>query len=488
MTMTSNLLSNTKKNSFEVKIGLTIFIILIISYAYFPQSYFNHNVISRMSLALSLIEDGTVTINKFHEQTGDKAIYKGNYYSDKAPGLSFTALPLVAVSKTLLRVYGKNQDWINKKVNLKFGFIVYFCTVFTSGLFTAISALLIYFLSLRIGARITGAVFAMLSFGLASPAWGWATAFLGHAMSGSCLFIAFASIILLSQKPPDKRRDVLLGFLAGAVLSWAVVVEFTAAIPLAVIMVFGISKAIKWDKKRAARVLLSATIGGIIFVTPLLIYNFVVFDSPFVIGYSQIASDAFPGMKDGFFGITYPRPQVLFMILFSPYRGIFWFSPILLIAPIGIYYLWRRPDCRGIALTITLISVYYPLLNSAYYYWEGGWSTGPRHITPMLPFLCLSLSMMWTEAGLKWKPALISLFFLSFGISLICVSVSMFSPSKIQNPLFDFLIPRFLDEKLTCSPFKIGISGHAALIPIFAFWAIGGIYVLKLMVNHKRGL
>jgi hypothetical protein len=253
-------------------------------------------------------------------------------------------------------------------------------------------------------------------------------------------------------------------------------------------MVFGISKAIKWDIKRAARVLLSATIGGIIFVTPLLIYNLVAFDSPFVIGYSHIASDAFPGMNDGFLGFTYPRPQALLTVLFSPYRGIFWFSPILIIAPIGIYYLWRRPDCRGIALTITLISVYYPLLMSAFHYWYGGYSTGPRHITAMLPFLCLSLSMMGTDTGLKWKPALIGLFLLSFGISLICVSVSMFSPSGIQNPLFYFLIPRFLDGKLTCLVKYIGIRGHRALIPIIAIWAIGSIYILKLLVNRKRGV
>ncbi len=486
--MKFSLLGNTKKYSFEVKIGLNLFFILIISYAYFHQSYRNWNVVSRISLTLSLIEDGTVIINKFHEYTGDKSKYKDNYYSDKAPGLSFTALPLVAVSKTLLRLFGKNPHLNNGKLNRKFGLIVYFCIVFTSGLFTAIAALLIYFVSLIIGARISGAVFAMLTFGLASPAWGWATTFFGHAMAGSCLFIAFTIIILLNQIPPEKKRDTLLGFLAGAVLSWALVVEFPSAIPLAVIMVFGISKAIKWDKKRAVRVLLSATIGGIIFVTPLLIYNFVAFDSPFAIGYNHYAPDQFPEMKKGLVGITYPRLRALFMILFSPYRGIFWFSPILIIAPIGIYYLWRRPDYRGIALTITIISVYYPLLNSSFYYWHSGWSTGPRYIIPMLPFLCLSLSMMWTDAGLKWKPALIGLFLLSFGISLICVSVSMFSPDKILNPLFDFLIPRFLDGKLTCLLNKIGIQAHAALIPILVIWTIGSIYVLKLLFNHKHSL
>lgn len=482
------MLGNTKKHSYEVKIGLTLFFILIISYAYFYQSIWNDNAISRISLTLSLIEDGSVTINKYQEHTIDKAKYKGNYYSDKAPGLSFTALPLVAVSKTLLRLFGKNPHLNDGKLNWRLLFILYFCTVFTSGLFTAIAALLIYFLSLRIGASISGAVFAMLGFGLASPAWGWATAFFGHAMAGSCLFIAFTIIILLNQIPPEKKRDTLLGFLAGAALSWAVVVEFPSAVPLAVIMVFGISEAIKWDKKRAVRVLLSATIGGIIFITPLLIYNFVAFDSPFSTGYSHYSPGVFPEMKKGLVGITYPKLLALFMILFSPYRGILWFSPILIIAPVGIYYIWRRPGCRGIALTIIIISMYYPLLNSSFINWNAGGSTGPRYIIPMLPFLCLSLSMMWTEIGLKWKQALIALFSISFVISFICVSVSMYSWPHIQNPLFNYLIPRFIAGKLNFMPIRMVISGHAVLIPILAIWTIGSIYVLKLLFDRKRSL
>jgi hypothetical protein len=145
----------------------------------------------------------------------------------------------------LLRIYDDDQVRIFTGINRKFGFIVYIGTICTSGLFTAIAGLLLYFVSLRIGASISGAVFALLSFGLASPAWGWATAFFGHAMAGSCLFIGFAIIFYLDQNSQDKRRDALLGFLTGALLSWAVVVEFTAAIASVVIMLFGISKAIK---------------------------------------------------------------------------------------------------------------------------------------------------------------------------------------------------------------------------------------------------
>lgn len=475
-----------KKIPIEVKIGITCFFILFLSYAYFLQAPSNYNVVSRMGLVLSLLEDGTVTINKWHKLTGDKVNYNGNYYSGKAPGLAFTGLPFVAIGKLLLRIYDNDQALISPEINRKFGFLVYMGTICTSGLFTAVAAVLLYFVSLRIGASLSGAVFAALSFGLASPAWGWATAFFGHAMAGACLFIAFAMIFYLDQKLRDKRRDALFGFLAGALLAWAIVVEFTAAIAAVVIMLFGISKAIKWDKKRAAATIISAAIGGIIFIVPLLVYNDVAFGSPFVIGYSHEDEVEFSGMKEGFYGITYPRPRVLWMILFSPYRGILWFSPILVLAPIGIYYLRHHHNGRGIAFTITLISVYYLLMNSAYHYWDGGWSTGPRHVLPMVPFLCLPLAIMWTRADSKWKPGLIVLFSLSFGISLICTSVSMMSPYQFQNPLFDFLIPRFLAGNLTSVLNRIGVPGPLSLMPIFAFWIIGGIYLRRLLVINKR--
>jgi hypothetical protein len=107
----------TNEKILEVIIGLTLFFVLLISYAFFSQPYRNWNVISRVSLSLSMIEDGTVTINKFHMHTGDKAYYENNYYSDKAPGLSFTALPFVSISKFLLKLKNKNPIWSDKKLD-----------------------------------------------------------------------------------------------------------------------------------------------------------------------------------------------------------------------------------------------------------------------------------------------------------------------------------------------------------------------------------
>ena len=130
---------------------------------------------------------------------------------------------------------------------------------------------------------------------------------------------------------------------------------------------------------------------------------------------------------------------LLFYLTLSPYRGLFWFSPILLLSPIGIYYLWRDQNTRTIAFLIVFIAAYYLLLNSSYYYWNGGWSTGPRHLTPIIPFLCLPLSKVWTNARRGFKPILVFIFSTSFLIALMSVSIDMYSPSNYKNPLFEEL-------------------------------------------------
>src|SRR5439155_18752413 len=49
--------------------------------------------VSRLGLTQSVAIRGSLRIDPYASQTGDKALYAGHYYSDKAPGLSFAALP-----------------------------------------------------------------------------------------------------------------------------------------------------------------------------------------------------------------------------------------------------------------------------------------------------------------------------------------------------------------------------------------------------------
>ena len=350
---------------------------------------------------------------------------------------------------------------------------------------TAITGTVLYFFALHLGASITGAIFAAFTFGLATPAWGWATAFFGHALAGSCLFLAFTAICYLKQSQPKKWRDTILGFVVGALLSWAIVVEYPSAISSAIIAAFGITTILPWERKRKVQVLAGAMIGSVIFITPLLLYNANAFDSPFHVGYQE--HQIFEGHKQGIVGITYPRLNVLYKILFSQYRGIFWLSPILIIFPFAFYRQLRLLKLRNITVTAMIIIAYYLLFNSAYYYWDGVWSTGPRYITPILPFVCLPIARLWTQADSRINKALFGLFSLSFLISLICVSVTMASPNKYANPLFDFLIPKFLKGRIRTilNLFSNMHLGLLTLLPLLLIQGLGILYIVRILKNSK---
>ncbi|MFC2052921.1 hypothetical protein ACFLV7_01305 [Chloroflexota bacterium] len=406
------------------KIGLIIFFVLLLSYLFFSQNYKNSNIVSRMSLTLSILQERTVIINKFHEATIDKAYYNGDFYSDKAPGIALSSLPISAVVYNILRIFDPNPVFIiGGNVTNNFGLLVYFSTIITSGLLTACTALALYFIALHIGASIPGAVFAMVSFGLATQAWGWATALFGHAMSSACLFLGFTAIFYSSVLKHDRHKVALLGFAAGALLAWAIVAEYTAVFASAIIGVYGLLSLRKCSHTAKFQFFTRASASFFIFILPLIIYNYIAFGSPFSVGYNYVQS--FEGMKEGFLGITIPDFNTLVRLIFSPYRGLLWFSPILFLAPIAIYLLLRNHKTKKIVIMIISLAAYYLLVNSAYHYWYGGSSTGPRHLTPIIPFLCLPLSLVWTNARSTYKPLLVILFFISFLIALVSVSVSM---------------------------------------------------------------
>jgi hypothetical protein len=483
---------NTSRDKQVRKIGYSIFFILLCSYCYFTQPPSNSNSVARISLALAIIEDGSLKIDRFQKATSDKVFFKGHYYPDKAPGLSFAALPFTATVYKFIRLFDNDIRWIKidpdkSRVRLtsKFKFITYVSTIITSGLMTAITGTVLYFLALRLGANITGAIYATLTFGLATPAWGWATAFFGHAMTGSCLFMAFAAICYLKQSPPKKLRDTLFGFFIGALLAWAIVIEYPSIISSTIIAAFGIITILPWERRRIVPVLVSAIVGSVIFIIPLLLYNAIAFDSPFHVGYQE--HQIFEGHKQGIVGITYPKLNVLYKILFSQYRGIFWLSPILIIFPFAFYRQLRLLKLRNITVTAMIIIAYYLLFNSAYYYWDGVWSTGPRYITPMLPFVCLPIALLWTQADSRFKTALLCLFSFSFLISLICVSVTMASPSKYANPLFDFLIPEFLTGRIRTilNLFSNMHLGLLTLLPLLLIQGLGILYIVRILKTTK---
>jgi hypothetical protein len=79
--------------------------------------------------------------------------------------------------------------------------------------------------------------------------------------------------------------------------------------------------------------------------------------------------------------------RVLPLQMASPYRGIFVYSPALLLGVVGLVALLRKAP--ALAVTIAGLSATALVLCSAFVMWRGDASWGPRFLVPLTPFLLL---------------------------------------------------------------------------------------------------
>ena len=197
-----------------------------------------------------------------------------------------------------------NADAAGRKLSL----MIYLCTLLTVGLVTALAgAVLFSYVAQQTQSAAAGLV-AALAYGLATPTWEWATSFFGHAPAGALLIIGFVLLERLPRESAWNKRKIALTLLAGAALGAAITVEFTAAIAVAILIVYYSAQGFTFRRESRATALdvlaIGATIG--LMQIPLLIYNNAIFGSPFHLGYSNVVG--FNGMKSGFFGINAPNP------------------------------------------------------------------------------------------------------------------------------------------------------------------------------------
>jgi hypothetical protein len=366
---------------------------------------------------------------------------------------------------------------------------------------TALAGVRLYFLCRMLGATSGGALFAALTFGMGTPMWSLATLFLGHAVAAACLVFAFGAATQVG-KEADPSRDRWLGAVVGLGAGWATVCDFTAAVPAVLLAALTVVNARPLGSRRARRVLGSLAASALLCASVLMAYQYACFGSPFHLAYAS--EQGFEGLQQGVFGVQTPRLVRLRRILFSSYRGLFPLAPALAIAPIGLVTLgWSKVN-RGYRLALAVaavIAVYYILWNASYTYWEGGWSYGPRHLSPGIPFLCLGLAGLWSVAPRVVRVLLAGLGVWGAALSLVAVSTMAQPPASIREPVTDLLVPAFRDGDLSLNTqrftdgsgdagalrahvdpkaawnlgMKIGLEGRTSLVPIAVVWVLCGL-------------
>ncbi len=457
--------------------------LLIPAYAYFFQGGgWNQN--SRFALTRALVEQHTVRIDdtvrwQGHFVTGDRAPRAGHLYSDKAPGASMVAAPAVALASLVAP---------SPRTGPSLARLAWVATFAAASLPTVACALLLALAALRLGASRTASFAGALCLGLGTPAWTQATLLFGHALSSACLFAAFTAALAL-RTDGGSIRDRRLGWCVGITAGVAVLTEFPAAVPACALAVYALVAAGSAERRR--EVFPRVVAGALCIAFVLGAYDLAAFGAPTRLGYGTVAG--FDGMQEGVLGITWPKPTVLWELLGGSYRGLFRIAPVFVAAPAGLWALAKAPASRAPAIVAAVVAAWYVLFNAAYHYWDGGYSFGPRHMLPAMPFVTLGLVALWDRASLGKRALLGALAAWGFATCLAAVAVDAQPPESEHAPLSHYLAPSFVAGRLARNAQSIvaaepaerrdpaehatnlgevlGLHGLATLMPLFALWA-----------------
>lgn len=465
-----------------VLVPLALAVLAATSYFAGPPAW-NQN--SRLALTRALVEQGTTVIDDHHATTGDKSRRDGHFYSDKAPGTSLLAVPAYALYFGAARLVGAEPPTVRLApldphdpsrdpeakqpgdrlaYNQSFRTALYISRVGSVGVFAVLGALALYLLALaRLGDR-EGALLLAATYALATPALVYGAAFYGHQLCADLLLLALAGCLL-----GHARTSMALG--TGMCLGLAVLCEYPAAVPAALLWLFAL---LRRGPGFAARVAL----GGLPAALALAAYHTVAFGHPLKTGYDFVYLAEFAEGMRVHYGIHAPDPRVLLEILFGAYRGLFYLSPVLLLAPWGIVMelrgwpsapksmLIRAWPIRHVTLLTLAIVGFYLALNAGYYMWDGGAAIGPRHCVPMLPFLALALA-----PAIRAVPrAVVALALLSAALSLLLAAAAPEAP-QFGEPLWGHAWPRIWDTDTgyagpTNLGRMLGLPGPLSLIPL----------------------
>jgi hypothetical protein len=464
--------------------AVALFCLAFAAYAYFYQAGgWNQN--SRFDLTRAIVERGTLRIDAYHRNTGDKSQRDGHYYCDKAPGQPLLAVPAYALVHAWAGGERPSPAFLAASA--------YAATVWSVAL---PAALAVVFLARLLGELGLGACWRCAlaaGYGLATLAFPYATVMYGHQLMAALLVIGFALLV-------RERRRVREGgaasrvrvALAGLALGGAVAVEYPAALAVVALSAYAAAFLRPWPR------LAWFAAGGAVAALALAGYHAAAFGGPLTLPY-EFSTQKHRHMGV-FMGLGAPAPAALWGITLSSYRGLFYSAPWLLAAAPGAALFARVRRARAELLVCAGAALLFVWLNASLVDWQGGWAMGPRYLVPAIPFAVVLVAgcVLGWPGGPRWvarvgAAALALLVAVSAAAMLVGTAVKPEVPVWVDRPFSDYLVPAFAAGRLGVStqsidsasapsdgPSKawnlghlLGLDGLASLVPLALVLAAG---------------
>jgi hypothetical protein len=377
-----------------------------VSYATLIQN-FSWNQTSHYDLLQALYHDAT-TIDPYERNTGDKVVYRGHWYSARAPGLALFVLPWY----TALNAVDAAEWARGSPAQPGADELIYLVGLWGNVLPGLLLLLLVWSAAERLQPGFGAATAVTL--GLGTMALALSTLLFSHIFT-ACL--GFAAFVLLMRERDGPPRAWLTGA-AGLTIGYAISSEYPLALLAGVLGLYLFSRRDAltplWALRRGGAYLAGILVG----IVPLVLYNNAAFHSLTHVAYANV-----PQQHKGFFGITAPSLRVAATLLLAS-RGLFTLAPILAMGALGTVALYRRGR-RAEALVIGGVCLCYVTYNSGYFLPFGGAFMGPRFLATLVPFLALPLAIAFE----RWPGPT---------IALAAASVTCAIVAAIAHPLIDY--------------------------------------------------
>jgi hypothetical protein len=459
-----------------------VFFLLWVTYAYFFQGGFS-NQNSRFDLSMALAFEHRFRIDTFHENTIDKVLVGGHYFTEKAPLVSYLALPVPLVASLFW-----TTDDVLRSTRLGNG-LLYASTAASVSLLSAAAGVLLRRVLLVLNPRLlsgAASALALVTFAgtLALP---YSTILFGHQIAAAWLTAALY-FALTSDSRPGRASSCF--FLLGL----AVITEYPVLPAAAAVALVALARRRYAWKGVLARALFAA-----IPLALLAAHNTACFGHPWRLGYGSLQGTPFAaGMSRGVYGVGWPSLPIAGELLFGTYRGLFVYSPVLALGVLALPS-WPAALRRDVALPLLAGCLAMVLLISGYSFWQGGTCFGPRHLVAAIPLLAACgayVPVPWLRA--PWAGGLA---LASAGVAVLGTALTPFVIEQELAPLTRAYLPLALRGNLSLTPLDFttpfretsmrfaygarfgdasfnvgevfGLHGWSSLLPLAACWCVG---------------
>ncbi|HET8723990.1 MAG TPA: hypothetical protein VFM53_07250 [Anaeromyxobacteraceae bacterium] len=384
-----------------------------------PLPRYSWNESSRAALVAAAVDHGTFAIDAPLQgpwPTGDRARFQGRYYSDKIIGTALLAAPGYLLA-----------GWIGGHPPPPW--LAALCMRIPAETIPgAVGAVLLFLLLVRLRVPLRRAAVATV-LSVVGTLWLPYGTSLYPYVAGIALLLAATHLFLL---PPRRMGPLVTSLLGGAVLGGALLLDYVFGIAVALL---GIARVVAVARDGAASQraagpggwLRPALAHGVALAAgaapPLALFALycqAIFGQ-WAIPYQFLENGIFrEGMSRGLMGVGAPSLRALWFLTVHPFRGLFFWSPVVAVAFWGCATWMRDGDpARRAAGLLGLVALpAYLLFNAGYYMWWGGYAAGPRFLIPALPLVLPGLGALATgdpSGAFPWR----------WGVALVAGAVSV---------------------------------------------------------------